>query len=75
MQLLKQATPLAVSLAIILIVTAVLYYFNNALHQLGGRLLLTGRAQARCAIRHKLRIQTYKGLGGRQIATSFARAA
>jgi K+-sensing histidine kinase KdpD len=33
MQLLKQATPLAVSLAIILIVTAVLYYFNNAQHQ------------------------------------------
>jgi len=33
MQLLKQATPLAVSLAIIMIVTAVLYYFNNAQHQ------------------------------------------
>ena len=30
MQLLKQATPFAVSLTIILLVTAVLFYLNNA---------------------------------------------
>jgi len=33
MRLLKEATPLAVSLAIILAVTAVLFYFKSAQHQ------------------------------------------
>ena len=42
---------------------------------IGGRLLLTGRAQARCASHHKLGIQTYKGRAARHIATLFEQAA
>src|SRR5215469_5766616 len=42
---------------------------------IGGRLLLTGRAQARCATRHKPGIQRCKDRAGRQIAMLFARAA
>ena len=41
----------------------------------GGRLLLTRRAQARCATRHKLGIQKCKRRANRQIATLFERVA
>src|SRR6516165_1074174 len=42
---------------------------------IGGRLLLTRRAQARCATHHKLCIQSCKDRADRQIATLFERAA